>query len=626
MRADKKIIAVNLALLLIFSLFFCIPAYAEEEDVCVGYACPSEIRGGGEEGFSDGMSLAVEALTDPYRIYVGSTSFYSNTSASGAGWTYNGSNNRLTLDGYNGPSIKTSGDLVIYSYGTVTVSGSDSSSGYDAITVGGSLDFILIDGTAALTGGNGTSSFGGDGIDASVLFVYALDDTVFNCSGGDGATYGGHGINGVSVDLYPNAATIMGGNGGTFPGSGIDYYSDLYIDVCSMVAQGGGTAGYGISYSGSGSNFYISPHVTLVRDDNHHMYTFTPKTYTLTLDGNGGTYNGIGSVSLPGPYPTYTDLGDYVFSRNEYQQVGWATASDLSAVYPLSAYYLPNSDTTLYASWTEVDDSTVLFIGNGGSISGELFWKTTTGASVHMPDRNEAVASDSNLIGWTDSLKLTSDDDHMLCGGSRWYMPGAAAKLDAQTTLYAQWSSEYGNIIYYNGNGGTNGAGSAAAVQGILSSGSSLSLYVQDDLGFARTGYRFIGWKDASGTAYQEGAEVPTPTASLSVTELFAQWLQVFTSSDGRDTVTCTLVPDLHSVDVSLSVTSLTSSHADAVKIYYVLYKDDRMIGLALNTAALSESGLENSATVEYRSSYEPDRCKIFHNSSRTLCSGLRAR
>jgi hypothetical protein len=235
---------------------------------------------------------------------------------------------------------------------------------------------------------------------------------------------------------------------------------------------------------------------------------------------------------------------------------------------------------------------------------------------VHIPDRSEAVASGSNLIGWTDSLKLTSDDDHMLCSGSRWYLPGAAAQLDAQTTLYAQWSSEYGNIIYYNGNGGTNGAGSAAAVQGILSSGSSLSLYVQDDLGFTRTGYRFNGWKDVSGTAYPQGAEVPTPGSDLSITELYAQWLQTFTysaqSSDGRDTVTCTLVPDLHTVDVSLSVTSLTSSYAASAVVYYALYKGNRMIGLALNTAPLSESGLEDSMTVEYRSSYEPDRCEVF--------------
>ncbi|HWP79628.1 MAG TPA: InlB B-repeat-containing protein [Candidatus Acidoferrum sp.] len=667
MRINQKLTALNLALLLMLAPFFGLFAYArdagayvpgdracaqgEGEDACAYPSQAREVREREEEGEEEqedampaGMSDDMEALSNPYRIYVGSTSFYSNQNASGTGWEYTASNNRLILDGYSGSSIRTSGDLVIYSYGSVNITGPDGAYGSNALTVGGYLDFVIFDGTATVAGGSGSSYSGGDGIQASSLFVVGFDDTVFICTGGDGATYGGdgiygdsislypdnamieggdgetyggYGIYGDSIELYPDTATIEGGAGGDYPGSGIHFISELYIGVCHMTVQGGGESEYIIT-SQYGDYFYFSIHMTLT-EPNSYTYAFAPKIYELTLNGNGGKRSGVTYAYVNGVYPTTIDLGNYLFSRSGYSQVGWATASNLSPSIPLSGRYLMTSDTTLYASWTDVDGGTVLFVGNGGTMDGVFFAKTGAGPSVRVLDENDVSAIGGigpNLLGWTDSLELTVDENNMLCSESRWYLPGATAALSGETTLYAQWSSSHGNIIYYDGNGGENGVGSPAAVQGILTSASSLSLYVRDDLTFERAGYRFGGWEDAAGTPYPQGTEIPTPASGRSVTELFARWLRtfVYTASspevDGH--VSCTLTPELGTVDVWLTVDDATSIQAGSVNVFYALYRDNRLIGLASNTVALSSNSMENRATVEYMGSYEPDTCKVF--------------
>lgn len=593
MRLDRKIVSLNLALAFIVTMFLGFPsAFAADETA--------------------------------YSIIVGDTLFYNTEDKSGTGWSYSASDGVLTLDGYSGSSILASGDLTIYSYETVKVTGdSGTRFGSDAITVDGCLYLFAFSGSAAFTGGRGDTYYGGDGIDAASLYISSFSSTQITSTGGYGVTRGGYGITGGTISLYAKKATITGGNSSNTAGSGIYFSSSLYIDVSTMTVQAGNTSGYAIVSLGELS-YYLSKHVTLTTTGNYKN-TYTPNTYTLTLYGDGGTFEGSSSQSFTGQYPTYTDLGIYVFTRSGYQQVGWVTGSDF---VPLGDFYLPTSNTSLYASWVEMQSNSVLFIGNGGTINENYYLKTTTGTSVSIPDRSETVRTDASgsnlyLLGWTNSIDYSCETDlgnYIINRHDKWYLPGATSSIDSQTTLYAHWISEDydSNIICYSGNGGTSSTGGEAVVQGSLTSGSDISLYVQDDMGFTRTGYSFDGWKDSGGTSYATGQLITRPTADFQITNLYAQWVKTFSytakSADLADSATCVVTPARYKVDVSLAITSLTNStpYAKTLPVYYALYQNGRMVAIETNNVSQTSSGMTDSLSIQFESTAQPDTCKIF--------------
>lgn len=534
----KKLVALNLALIIIAGLLFGTPsAYAIDEEK---HDEGSYIQAQGTAAEDKDENLNIPASGDqtasvmagePYIITVNGTSFYSNMNSSGTGWNYDSSYGVLDLTNYSGSSITTSGDLIIYSSGNVNVTGSSGSYGANAITVSGALDFFVMSGTTTLQGGTGTV-YGGHGMNASALRVFAFNNTAnFICSGGTGTSIGGYGLFGNDISLSLNHATITGGNSSSNAGYGIVYLSSLYVGVGNITVQAGSTSVGAIVTQQGGPPFYYSIYNDIINQG--YRISFSPKVFSLTLNGAGGTYNGSASTSISAPYPAATYLGDYVFTRSGYKQIGWtrttASGTDLIAI---GDTYTPTSNTTLNAQWVQTNSNSVLFVGNGGLINGSHYWLTTTGSSVGVPSRSQAIKTDtfgSNLylLGWTTKLKLSSDLNNILNFGYQWYLPGSSVGIGNQTTAYAHWTS-YGNIISYDGNGGQNGSGSPATIQAILSSDSNMTLYVQNDLGFQKSGYTFTGWKDGSGNLYASG-RVILPSSDLTVTNLTAQWAQNFT-------------------------------------------------------------------------------------------------
>ena len=316
------------------------------------------------------------------------------------------------------------------------------------LTVGGTLNLFIFSGNSTFTGGTGVVN-GGYGISATALNVFSLSSSSnLICTGGYGETYGGYGIYGYDIYIDPDYAVISGGNSPVNPGYGIVYRNSLEISLCYMTVQAGSTSGYAFA-TDSGNPFYYSSYSDMTLTGNYR-YDFSPKIFTLTLDGNGGTFNGLGNVSLQGSYPTYTDLSDYVFSRDDYQHVGWVgwtTDTSLSSFQPLSTTYLPTTSTTLYAWWAAVQSNTVTFIGNAGTISGDYYTQTTTGDAVDIPSSSVTIASNLYLLGWSDELKQTSISNYIVNEDSAWYAPGSSAKVDTPTTLYAQWVSQNSSIL-----------------------------------------------------------------------------------------------------------------------------------------------------------------------------------
>lgn len=139
-NTTRKLFALNLALLLACSLLP-LPALALETDTLLpeetffmeaGAACERTLTArsnglgdaepaqpaGEPETQSEGEDVVTLAGTG-YTISVGSTYFTSDQNRSGSGWVYYADGHELHLNGYQGISIRASGDLVIYSEGNI---------------------------------------------------------------------------------------------------------------------------------------------------------------------------------------------------------------------------------------------------------------------------------------------------------------------------------------------------------------------------------------------------------------------------------------------------------------------------------------------------------------------------
>ncbi|MGE4484185.1 MAG: InlB B-repeat-containing protein [Oscillospiraceae bacterium] len=637
MHLDKKIISLNLALVLGIALLLGVPAagavyeerYSADEKAdgegLIAYTSeltPTKVTP--ETGVED-ADTAEAATESPYYITVGGTRFFNTEDSSGSGWSYSAEDRILTLNGYYGSGIRASGDLTICTRGkfNATVTGNSGAGGTAAVSVDG---FLFIDtssgGNARFYGGSGDTGSGGDGIRAQAVFI-ARSSHKITCTGGYGETSGGSGISGGEVILNAQKMDIIGGDSNGAAGPGISYNSRLYVGICEMTVQAGNRSGTPIAASGDGE-FSCSAHVGVTEIDSY-LLVFTPDTYnishTLTLDGCGGTYHGNASEVLSGPYPTYFYMKNYEFTRNGYKQTGWLNGTE---VLPLGVTLCSEADTTLYAIWADMQENSVLFIGNGGTVDGNNYRKTTTGASVSIPDRSQTVragasGSDLCLFGWCESAAVTTADVDLITNpNDRWYLPGTVCAVDNRTVLYALWieACDCINTIYYNGNGGIRSTGGEAAVQSSALFGINQSLYVKDEMDSTRDGYDFEGWYDADGIKYWEGKAVKNTTGTLKFTNLYARWSHTYTveSGDGANRGKCVVYPEQKEVMVSLDITSLKNTGTDVIKlpVYCALYENGRMVAIETKDVYQTLGGMTDSVTVDYTDGAQPDMCKIF--------------
>ncbi len=155
-------------------------------------------------------SVAASGPSVNYSIEVGDTAFTSDTSSSGTGWSYDGATNTLTLDGYNGDSIKASGDLTVYVKSTSTVSGTDASP--NGITANGVLN-INAEAPLTVNGANGNFSNGGDAVFAYDAKISTKKSGSITFNGGNSTMLsGGVGLKANNIELSAEKSEINGGN------------------------------------------------------------------------------------------------------------------------------------------------------------------------------------------------------------------------------------------------------------------------------------------------------------------------------------------------------------------------------------------------------------------------------
>ena len=276
--------------------------------------------------------------------------------------------------------------------------------------------------------------------------------------------------------------------------------------------------GSGTSYVG-GNIFTINANTTL-----YAQWTpVGPTTYTVTYNKNGTSVTGNVPVDGSSPYDPSSivtvlgNTGSPVLSRSGYIFAGWNTAANGSGTsYAGGDTFTIASNTILYAQWTPV--YTVTYNGNtntSGTVPVDGSSPYTTGSTVTvLGNTGSLIKTGFTFTGWNTAAN----------GSGTSYSPSSTFTINANTTLYAQWTPGSSYTVTYNGNTNTSGT---APVDGSSPYTGGSTVTVLGNSGspvLAKTGYQFAGWNtaaDGSGTSYVGGN---TFTINADTT-LYAQWI-----------------------------------------------------------------------------------------------------
>ena len=171
----------------------------------------------------------------------------------------------------------------------------------------------------------------------------------------------------------------------------------------------------------AGSSYTDNASVTL-----YAVWAYSPESYTVRYDANGGTG---APASQSKTYGVPLTLSDEKPVRSYYEFLGWAKSPDaLSPEYMPGSSYNENEEVTLYAVWkSTLETYTVSYDANGGSVAPANQIKTEDIAlklSSDIPIRNGY-----EFLGWAESPTATSAT----------YAAGATYFENADITLYAVW-------------------------------------------------------------------------------------------------------------------------------------------------------------------------------------------
>ncbi len=219
---------------------------------------------------------------------------------------------------------------------------------------------------------------------------------------------------------------------------------------------------------------------------------YTPKTYKISFDGNGGSDGTEITVTFDKPYGTLPSS-----SRKGYSFAGWYTAKSGGTRITSTSTVSTAANQTLYAHW-KANTYSVIFDSNGGSAvsSVEVTYGGTYG-TLPASTRNGYT-----FQGWYTAKS----------GGTK-VTASSTVSITADQVLYAHWKGNAITVKFDNNGGYGNVPSQTYTVgeqYGSLPAGSTPT-----------TGYTFVGWY----TAKSGGVQITkTTTVSPSFTTLYAQY------------------------------------------------------------------------------------------------------
>lgn len=222
----------------------------------------------------------------------------------------------------------------------------------------------------------------------------------------------------VSKGKQPITITFNANGGSVDSGSKTAYLSDSYGTLPTPTRDGYAFNGW---YSAKSGGVKVSSSTTITTPSSHSLYAqWTPNTYTVSFDSNGGgTAPSSKKVTFGSAYGAFGTV-----SRSGYTFVGWFTEKNGGKEVLADTKYTTASNQTLYAHWSE-NGYTVKFNANGGTVgtsSKNVVYGGTYGTlptptyAGHIFDGWYTSASGGNKI--IDSTKVT---------------------ITTEQTLYAHW-------------------------------------------------------------------------------------------------------------------------------------------------------------------------------------------
>ncbi len=331
-------------------------------------------------------------------------------------------------------------------------------------------------------------------LDAGVAGYLKVTGKYYLCGSAvnDGMLTASKGVQQIDEATFNNMLTsstvTFNANGGSVSEtSKTVYYNQAFGALPTPTRANYNFAGWYTAASG-GTQITAETFVTALANQTLYAH-WTPKTFTVTYDANGG------SVSPSSKTLTFGDaLGTLPTpTRANYNFAGWRL-SDGTAV---NASSKPGTaaNFTIYANWTP-KTFTLTYDAKGGSVSPGSKTLTFGDSLGTLPTPTKA---NYDFAGW----KLSNGT-----AVSASTVPSSATNL----TVYASWTPKKFTLTY-NANGGTVSPGTKTLTFG-------------DTLGTLPTPKRdyhnFLGWYDANGNAVSASTK-PGSAANLTIT---ARWEQ----------------------------------------------------------------------------------------------------
>ena len=260
------------------------------------------------------------------------------------------------------------------------------------------------------------------------------------------------------------------------------------------------------------NNDYIT--ITGWGENDYTYSTYTPATYSITFNANGGTGSMTNVTGIAcGSNATLTANA---FTRTGYTFAGWATAADGEVAYADKATINNiTSNITLYAKWT-INQYTVTWNPDGGNWGGNsenIVQTYEYGAKINAPEKPSRTGYE--FVEWDPAyvVDVTTMPAENVTYIAKWNKLAEDYTLSYNSNQPSAWSVVFAIKNIPAEQTLTAGTGNVSNNTPVITDAAESDYWI----------YEFNGWNTAangSGTSYAAGAEI-TIAAN---TTLYAQW------------------------------------------------------------------------------------------------------